>query len=396
MSNQMEPRRNFFFALSLFLAATLLVATFASAAPAAPHEYIVYVGTYTQDGGTGKGIYAFRYDAKTARVNELRLAAETTNPTWFAVHPNGRFLYAVSEVGNYQGANSGGIMAFAIDRANGKLTLLNEVASRGAGPCNLTFDRAGKFVLVANYSGGSLAVFPILADGKLGPATDVVQHSGHGPNPARQEGPHPHSIVLTPDNRFAIVNDLGLDELLVYKFDSTTGKLTPNDPPFTKVDPGSGPRHLALSGDGKFAYVVNEMGRTVTAFCVDLSAGVLHTLQSISTVPSNFKGRNDDAEIEMVHSGKFLYASNRGDDSIAIFAVSRTTGKLQPIGTISTGGKEPRTFEIDPLGKLLFAANRDSGNIVIFRIDAKTGQLTPTGQVLHVPWPVCIKFLAVK
>ena len=388
----MEPRRNLVLSLSLLAVASLLATT----AAAADHDYIVYVGTYTQDGGTGKGIYAFRYAAKTAQVNELGVAAEAANPTWFAVHPNGRFLYAVSELGNYQGPNSGGVIAFAINRTNGKLTFLNEVASRGAGPCNLTFDRTGKFLLVANYGGGSIAVFPILADGKLGPATDLLQHTGHGPNPARQEGPHPHSIVLTPDNRFAIVNDLGLDELLVYRFDVATGKLTPNDPPFTKVDPGSGPRHLALSPNGRFAYVVNEMGRTVTVFSVDLGAGVLHPVQSISTVPGNFQGRNDDAEIEMVPSGKFLYASNRGDDSLAIYAIDPTTGMLKQTGSVKTGGKEPRAFEIDPRGELLFAANRDSGNVVIFRIDARTGQLTPTGHVLNVPWPVCVKFLAVK
>lgn len=389
----MKLRRTFsFLTLSLLLASTLLATT----APAADHQYIVYVGTYTQDGGTGKGIYAFRYDTKTAKVNELGVAAEAANPTWFAVHPNGHFLYAVSEVGNYHGPNSGGVIAFAIDGTNGKLTFLNEVASRGAGPCNLTFDRTGKFLLVANYGGGSIAVFPILADGTLGPATDLVQHTGHGPNAARQEGPHPHSIVLTPDNRFAIVNDLGLDELLVYRFDVTTGKLTPNDPPFTKVDPGSGPRHMALAPNGKFAYVINEMECTVTVFSVDLGAGVLHLVQSISTVPTNFKGRNDDAEIEMLPSGKFLYASNRGDDSLAIYAIDPTTGMLKQTGSVKTGGKEPRAFEIDPRGELLFAANRDSGNVVIFRIDAKTGQLTATGQVLNVPWPVCVKFLAMK
>lgn len=369
---------------------------FATAAFAASSRYIVYVGTYTQGDGHAKGIYAIRYDASTGKTSSPELAVETTNPSWVAVAPNGRFLYAVNELGNYEGPNSGGLSAFAVDQTTGKLTFLNEVATRGAGPCYATVDHTGKYVLVANYDGGSVAVFPILADGKLGAATAFVQHTGHGTNPERQEGPHAHSVVMTPDNRFAIVNDLGLDELLVYKFDSTTGKLTPNDPPFAKVDPGAGPRHFALAPNGKFAYVINEMGRTVTAFSADLHAGVFKPIGSVSTLPSGFSGRNDDAEIEVHPSGKFLYASNRGEDSIAIYAIDPAKGTLKQIGDVPTGGKEPRSFAIDPTGKLLFAANQNSDSIVIFRIDTKTGQLTPTGEKLDVPSPVSIQFLAVQ
>jgi 6-phosphogluconolactonase len=237
-------------------------------------------------------------------------------------------------------------------------------------------------------------VYPILEDGRLGEASAFVQHTGHGPNAERQEGPHAHSIDLSPDNRFAYVDDLGLDELLVYRFDSTKGSLTPNDPPFAKLDPGVGPRHFALRPDGKFAYVVTEIGRNVMVFSVDAAKGTLQHLQTVTTLPKDFTGRNDDAEIEVVPSGKFLYASNRGHDSIAVFAVDSAKGTLTTVEITSTGGKEPRSFEIDPTGKLLFAANQKSDNIVVFKIDAKTGKLTPTGQVLDVASPVCVKFVA--
>lgn len=388
----MNKTRKLFALLLFFVVSTLL----ATAAFASSRNYIVYVGTYTQGDGHGKGIYAFRYDAQTGKIASLGVAAQTTNPSWVSLSPNGRFLYAVNEVGNYEGPNSGGVSAFAVDHTTGKLTFLNEVASRGADPCYVTVDHTGKYVLVANYTGGSVAVFPIQADGRLGAATAFVQHTGHGSNPERQEGPHAHSIVLTPDNRFAIVNDLGLDELLVYKFDSARGTLTPNDPPFAKVDAGAGPRHFALAPDGKFAYVINEMGRTVTAFSADLHAGVLKPIGSVSTVPSGFSGRNDDAEIEVHPSGKFVYASNRGEDSIAIYAVDPAKGTLKQIGDVPAGGKEPRSFAIDPTGKLLFAANQNSDDIVIFRIDLQTGRLISTGEKQDVPSPVCIKFLALK
>jgi 6-phosphogluconolactonase len=376
-----------------FMLSSLLI----SAVPAdRATKYLFYVGTYTEEGSKSKGIYAFRYDAATSEITPLGLAAETTNPSWVTPHPNGRFLYAVNEVGNYKGPNSGGVSAFSIDHATGKLTFLNEVASRGADPCYATVDPSGKYVLVANYTGGSVAVFPILADGKLGEASAFVQHTGKGTNPERQEGPHAHSIDLSPDNRFAMVDDLGLDELLVYKFDSAKGSLTPNDPPYAKLDAGAGPRHFVLRPDGKFAYVVAEMGHTVTVLSNDAANGKLQPIQTITTLPKDFTGRNDDAEVRVHPSGKFLYASNRGDDSIAIYAIDQTKGTLTQVAITHTGGKEPRSFEIDPTGTLLFAANQKSDNIVVFRIDQKTGQLTPTGKVLEVGSPVSVKFLAVE
>jgi 6-phosphogluconolactonase len=393
--NSMKNLRNRIRVLTLLSA--LLLSTLLSAAPAeARGKYIFYVGTYTEDGTKSKGIYAYRFDSETGQTTPMGLAAETTNPSFVALHPNGRFLYAVNEVGNYKGPNSGGVSAFSIDHATGKLTLLNEVSSRGADPCYITVDKTGTYVLVANYTGGSIAVFPILAAGKLGEASAFVQHTGHGTNPERQEKAHAHSIDLSPDNRFAMVDDLGLDELLTYKFDSANGSLTANDPPFAKLDPGAGPRHFALSPSGKFAYVISEMHSTVTAFSNDEKAGTLKPLQTISALPKDFTGQNDDAEIQMHPSGKFLYASNRGSDTITVFAIDSDKGTLTPVEYTPTQGKIPRSFEIDPTGKFLFAENQKSDNIVVFRIDAKTGRLTPTGQVLDVASPVCVKFLNVE
>src|SRR5579864_2163515 len=319
------------FAFVHFCSLALFFSLNASAAEPQKGKYLFYVGTYTQDGSTSKGIYAYRFDAATGQSTSLGLAAETTNPSFVALHPSGRFLYAVNELGNYKGPNSGGVSAFSVDRATGKLTFLNEVPSRGADPCYIIVDKAGKYVLVANYTGGSIAVFPVLADGKLGKASEFVQHTGHGADPKRQEGPHAHSIDLSPDSRFAFVDDLGLDELKVYKYDSAKGSLTPNTPPFAKLDAGAGPRHFVLHPSGKFAYVIAEIASTVTAFSVNLNAGTLQRLQTVSTLPKDFKGENDDAEIQMHPSGKFLYASNRGHDSIAVFAIDQSKGTLTPV-----------------------------------------------------------------
>ena len=388
----MNFSRRFLCSFSLLFAVT---ASCTSATAQSHGKYLVYVGTYTEEGSKSKGIYAYRFDEDTNQITSLGLAAETTNPSFVALHPNGQFLFAVNEVQNYKGPNSGGVSAFSVDRATGKLTFLNEVPSRGADPCYIIVDKAGKYVLVANYTGGSIAVFPVLADGKLGEASQFVQHTGRGANPKRQEGPHAHSIDLSPDNRFAFVDDLGLDELKVYKYDTAKGSLTPNSPPFAKLDAGAGPRHFVLHPSGKFAYVVAEMASTVTAFSVDLNKGTLQRLQTVSTLPKDFRGENDDAEIQIHPSGKFLYASNRGHDSIAVFAIDSQKGTLTQFEDVPTQGKIPRSFEIDPTGNFLFAENQKSDNIVVFRIDAKTGRLTPTGKVLDVGSPVDVKFLKV-
>ncbi len=360
---------------------------------AAKGEYFVYIGTYT--GQKSKGIYAYRFDAATGRLTSLGLVAETVNPSFLAVHPNRRFLYAVSEMAKYEGRNSGAVSAFAIDRETGKLAFLNRVSSRGGGPCYVVVDKTGKSLLVANYGGGSVAVLPVLEYGRLGEASAFVQHAGSSVNPKRQQGPHAHSINLSPDNRFAIAADLGLDQVLVYRFDPTKGSFAANNPAMAKVNPGAGPRHLAFHPSGRFAYVINEMQSTVSAFSYDAAGGVLRELQTISTLPKDFAGDNTTAEVQVHPTGKFLYGSNRGHDSIAVFAIDTGTGTLTPVQHVPTQGKTPRNFGIDPTGSHLFAANQNSDNIVVFRIDPKTGRLTPTGQVLEVSSPVCVKFIPI-
>jgi len=376
-----------------------LLSTRCTAAPANHHaKYLMYVGTYTEQGSESKGIYAYRFDSATGQLVPIGLAAKTINPSFLAVHPNHRFLYAVNEVSNYRGEKSGAISAFTIDHASGKLTLLNQVASRGGDPCYISLDKTGKYLMVANYAGGSVAVFPLLEDGRLGEASAFVQHTGHGTNPERQEAPHAHSIDASPDNRFAIVDDLGLDETLSYHFDAVKGSLTPQsnaEATVAKAAPGAGPRHFALHPNGKFGYVIDEMASTVTVFRYDASSGELQPQQTISALPKDFSGHSEAAEIQVHPSGKFLYASNRGHDSIAVFAIDRDKGTLAPIEYVSTKGASPRHFEIDPTGSLLFAANEKSDNIVIFHINPQTGRLTPTGKTLEVSQPVCIQFVPI-
>jgi 6-phosphogluconolactonase len=382
--------------LLLFVAALLGPRALAAAPPQAERpasgaKYIAYVGTYT--GPHSKGIYAFRFDASTGELTSLGLMAESTNPSFLAADSKGRFLYAANEISNYEGQKSGGISALAIDRKTGKLAFLNEVPSGGAGPCYVTLDKTDRYVLVANYDGGSVAVFPVGQDGRLGAASAFVQHSGHSINPQRQEGPHAHAIELSPDNRFAIAADLGLDELLVYHFNASSGALTPNKPPFAKVELGAGPRHLAFHPNGQFLYVINELQSSVTAFSYE--TGALRYLGTFSTLPKEFKGGNDAAEIVVHPTGRFLYGSNRGHDSIAVFTIDPAAGTLKPVEYALTQGKTPRNFAIDPTGSYLLAANQDSNSVVAFRIDRKTGQLTPTGRALEFPSPVCITLVAV-
>jgi len=357
-------------------------------------QYVVYVGTYTEK--ASKGIYACRFDPAADHLTAPGLAAETSNPSFLAIDPTRRFLYAVNEVEQFEGRSSGGVSAFAIAPGTGKLTFLNEVPSGGSGPCHLTVDKTGKYVVVANYGGGSLAVFPISGDGRLGNATAFVQHKGASVNPQRQEGPHVHSVYMSPDNRYVISADLGLDEVFIYRFDASKGTLTPNIPPSATVASGAGPRHFAFHPNGKFGYVIDEMQSTITEFSYVPASGSLDLLQPVSTLPPDFKGDSTGAEIEVHPSGKFLYASNRGLDSIAVFSVNSRKGILTLLAQADTLGKTPRSFSIDPTGSYLFVANQDSDNVVQFRINPNTGLLTPTGQVLQVPSPVCVTFMAIK
>ena len=359
-------------------------------APPADGAMRVYIGTYT--GPKSKGIYVSRFDPATGRLTTPELAATTPNPSFLALHPGGRFLYAVSETGNLAGKSVGAVSAFSLDPQTGQLTLLNQQSSGGTWPCHLAVDPTGKCVLVANYGNGGIAALPIRADGGLGEAGAVIQHQGSSVNPARQAGPHAHFIAPDPANRFALTCDLGLDQVLVYRLDSARAALLPNNPPFTPIKPGSGPRHLVFHPSGRFVFLINELAATLTVFAYDPKPGTLKELQTVSTLPEAFAGERSGAELQMHPSGKFVYGSNRGHDSIAIFAVDGEAGTLKVLGHQSSQGKNPRCFGIDPTGTWLLAANQNSDSVVVYRIDPATGGLTPTGAVATVSSPVCVKF----
>jgi 6-phosphogluconolactonase len=357
-----------------------------------PEKAWVFLGTYT--GATSKGIYRCEMDLATGNLSEPQLAAEVATPSFLAVHPSRKFLYAVGELEEFAKKKQGAVYAFALDPKTGELTKLNQQGSGGPGPCHIVVDKARQNVLVANYSGGSAACLPIDGDGSLRPASSVVQHTGKGSNPDRQEGPHAHSINLDARNNFAFVADLGLDQVRVYKFDPTNGKLTPNDPPFVALAAGAGPRHFAFHPNGKFAYVINELASTVTAMTYDADHGRLEKLQTITTLPPDFKGETTTAEVVVHPSGKFLYGSNRGQDSIVAYSIDPTHGTLTLIGHQKDGVKVPRNFNIDPTGRFLVVANQDSDSVVVFAI-ADNGELKPTEHKVAVGKPVCVRFVPV-
>ena len=356
-------------------------------------RYLVFVGTYTGKGS--EGIYAYRFDPSSGEVTPIGLAAAASNPSFLAAEPNGRFLYAVNEQDTLDGKPSGGVSAFAIDSDTGKLKFLNRVSSLGTAPAYVSLDKTSRYVLVANYNSGNVAVFPVEEDGKLGPDTAFEQQLGSSVNKARQAGPHAHFIATDNENRFALSADLGTDQVLVYRFDAQKGTLSPNRPAFASVKAGSGPRHIAFAPSGKFAYLASEMGGTVTVFAYDQQAGVLTTKQTVSSLPENFTGDNREAEIVVDAKGKFLYVSNRGDttDNIVVFRINGDDGTVSSVQRIASGGKIPRNFAIDPTGKWLLAANHQSNNIQVFQIDAETGRLTPTSQITGIHDPVCVIFV---
>jgi len=388
-------RRLFAFLLVLAAPVLLLPSVRAQEKSEAPRKYLAYIGTYTTK-TQSKGIYAYRFDGATGKLSAMGVAAESADPSFLAVHPNGEYLYTVNEIGNFNGEQSGAVSAYAIDRKTGKLTLLNQVASRGAGPCHISLDKTGKYVLVANYDSGTVAVFPVQGDGQLGKYTAFEKHIGSGVNKERQEGPHAHWIATSPDNRFLLTADLGIDRILISKFHLADGAFTRNKPNSgVKLKSGAGPRHAAFHPGGKFFYVTSELNSTVTAYSYDAKGGALHELQVISTLPKDFSGENDAAEIAVHPSGKFLYVSNRGRDSIAVFAMDPLKGKLTPVADIATQGKTPRNFAIDPTGRYLLAANQNSNSVVVFKIDLITGGLILTNQAVEVAAPVCITFVPV-
>ncbi|MBN2508400.1 MAG: lactonase family protein [Verrucomicrobia bacterium] len=372
--------------LSLVLGADLTAAP-ARAPSTAAKGRRVYFGTYT--GPVSEGIYMSRLELGTGKLTEPVLAAKAVNPSFLAPHPHREFLYAVGEV--WSGPKKGTVTAFRIEASTGALTELNQQPSGGAGPCHLSLDRTGKHLMVANYGGGSIAVLPVLEDGSLGEATAFVQHTGSSIHPQRQKEPHAHGIYTDAAARFVFVPDLGLDKVMIYRLEA--GKLIAHDPPFARVRPGAGPRHFALHPSERFAYVINELDSTVTGFRYDAQRGVLQGMQSVSTLPKGFDGKNTTAEIEVHPTGKFLYGSNRGHDSLAVYSMTPETGMLTLVEHEPTLGKTPRGFGIDPAGRWLVAANQQSDTVVVFRIDPQTGALEPTGQTLKVGAPVCVMFL---
>src|SRR5271157_991520 len=386
----MKITRRLFAFLALTASLAVLALAGAASRPAASHNYLVLVGTYTNKTDS-KGIYAYEFDTETGKLTAKGLAVETPDPSFVAIHPNGRFVYAVNESGKHSA-----VSAFALDAPSGKLSLLNQLPALGEDPCYITFDKTGKYVFIANYTSGNVVVFPILPDGKLGEHTALVKDSGTlGPNKERQEGPHAHWVEPDGSNRSIYVADLGLDLVMSYPFDPAKGTLRDRPNIFrAATQPGTGPRHAILSRDGQleFIYVLGELTSTVTLFGPGPSAG-WYLLQTVSALPSGYSGRNDAAEIALHPSGRWLYISNRGRDSIAVFAVDPEKGILRKTGDFPTGGQEPRHFAIDPTGRFLLAENQHSNSIVVFSIDPTTGVLTQVSKVDGIPSPVCLVFL---
>jgi 6-phosphogluconolactonase len=376
----------------LCMAACMMCVWAGDLSPAQANDQIrVYLGTYTR--AESKGIYLAQLDLATGKLSQPKLVAEVKNPSFLAFHPTGKYLYAIGEMADFEGQKTGAVSALAIDPQTGGLTLLNQQSSGGAGPCHVSVDATGRCALVANYGGGSVACLPIGPEGRLTPATAFIQHHGSSVNVKRQAGPHAHSINVDPANRFAFVADLGIDKVLVYRLDATAGTLVANDPAGVDLKPGAGPRHFAFHPSTRWAYVINELDSTVTAFQYDAGRGTLTTQQNISTLPAGCTEPNFPAEVQIHPSGRFLYGSNRGHNSIAMFALDQESGKLTFLGCESTQGKHPRNFGIDPSGRYLVAANMETNNIVVFRIDPQTGRLQPTGSTVELSMPTCVKFM---
>jgi 6-phosphogluconolactonase len=360
------------------------------------HPLTLYIGTYTGSdsklGRRSEGIYRFSMDPRTGALSPQGVTTGIANPSWLALHPSGRTLYSGSEVREHGQRSGGAAAALAVDPTTGDLTYLNDQLTMGAGPCYLSLDPTGRLLMVANYASGSLAVFPVRSDGSLDPATQVIQHTGSGPVADRQEGPHAHCIVPDPTGRYALAADLGIDKVMVYRIDLAAKRLEPADPPGASLAAGAGPRHIAFHPNGRWLYVTGELDSTLTVFAWDAGLGRLQHVQAISTLPVGWQGVNYPAEVVVAPSGRFVYMSNRGHDSIAIFAVDDATGKLAPVGHEPTQGSFPRHFALDPTGTFLLVANQEGDNVVVFRVDSATGRLAPAGHSVIVPIPVCVRF----
>jgi len=357
-------------------------------------KFRAYIGTYTR--GESKGIYSFVLDTGAGTLEPEGLAAETENPSFLAIHPSGNYLYACGELSKFQGQDSGALTSFKIDGATGKLEKMNEVAAGGTSTCHANVTRNGQFIAVANYGSGSCATFAIGSDGKLGERTGYQQHSGSSVDPGRQRGPHAHSVNFDRQNKHLIVADLGLDQVKVYDFNAANGSLAPNEPAFAAVKPGSGPRHFSFHPSGKYAYVINEMACTVTAFKWDAKKGTLTEIETVTTLPGPVQKGYSTAEVVAHPNGRFLYGSNRGHNTIAVYQINESTGKLSTVEHKSTQGEVPRNFAIDPTGRYLVAANQNSHTLALYRINMSTGALEAAGAPVKAPSPVCVRYLRMR
>lgn len=356
-------------------------------------DWLMFVGTYTRSGGS-KGIYVYRMDGQSGSMTQVHVEEGISNPSFLAIHPNQKYLYAVAEVSESSGVPGGAIVSYAIDVSSGKLTRLNQQSTGGPGPCHVAIDATGKFAIVANYSGGSICVLPINEDGSLDSSSQFIQHRGGTKvNPQRQEKAHAHSVTISPDNRFAVVADLGMDQVRVYELDLNAGKLNYVESSSFTAAPGAGPRHFEFHPNGRYAYGINELGCTVTAYKYAAATGKLTEINTRSTLPKNWDGSNTTADVHVTSDGRFVYGSNRGHNTLAIFRIRETDGGIETAGEQSTGGKTPRNFAIHPEGKYLYAANQDSDSIIQFELNSATGDLVPVGREIRCPMPVCLKFM---
>jgi 6-phosphogluconolactonase len=352
---------------------------------------LIFLGTYTPAGGASRGIYAVRLDTDTGALSEPELAAAAPNPTFLTWHPDGRTLYALGQSGTVNDKPGGALVAFRHDAASGKLTPLNTGPTGSISLAHVGVDATGRTVVAVSYHGGQVASFPLAADGRLGPRTTLITHTGQpGPNAKRQTKAYPHSVAFSPDNRFAYVCDLGLDRIFQYRLDPAAATLTPVSEIATK--PGAGPRHSKFTSDGKFFYVINELDSTIASYAPNPDTGMLESLQTLSTLPGGISGENICAEIRLSPDERFVYGSNRGHDSIAVFARDPNKGTLNLVEIVPTAGKHPRNFSLSPDGHWLVCANKDSDNATVFKVDAVSGRLTPAGQPVTVPQAVCVLF----
>ncbi len=383
-----------FFKLTMAVVQASAFIAVAAVEPATASKPSVYFGTYT--GAKSQGIYLSHFETRSGALTEPELVAEAKNPSFLALHPKLQVIYSVGEVDEFNGKRTGGISAYRIEPGTGRLVLLNQQPSGGTGPCHLSVDRTGGALFAANYGSGSISSMPLKADGSLGEPLAPIQHTGSSVNKARQTGPHAHFILPDPRDRFVLACDLGIDKVLAYKFEPRDASLTPAVPPFARVKPGAGARHFAFHPNGKFLFVINELDSTISTFSYTSRNGAMRMVSNVHTLPVDFKGPSSCAEVVVHPSGKFVYASNRGHDSVAIFSVDVKTGQLLPAGFQSTGGKTPRHITLDPSGGWLLASNQDTHNVCVFRVNPANGGLFATGQGLEIGSPVCALFVPAK